>query len=87
MIAAYADGYRVLKDAKYRQAAEKAAELRAREAADQGRTAAADLSRGQRQVPGLPRGLRLPGVRPAAAAPAPPATPAGCAKPSRSSTE
>ena len=82
MIAAYADGYRVLKDAKYRKPAEKAADfllekLRTRKAACCGPIARAG------QDSRLPGGLRLPGARSAPAARRRPATPAGCGKPSR----
>ena len=67
MIAAYADGYRVLKNDAYRRAAEKAAEFLLNSAARPGRTPAPDLSRGAGQAAGLPRGLRVPGARAAAA--------------------
>ena len=71
MIAAYADGYRVLKDEKYRLAAEKAAgflleKLRTKD----GRAACTNLSRRRCQAAGLRR--RLPPSRahgPAAVAP------------------
>ncbi len=69
MIAAYADGYRVLKDERYRKTAEKRRGVLAREAQDQGRTAVADLPGGQRQAAGVSRGLCLPGAWLVTAAP------------------
>ena len=67
MIAAYADGYRVLKDERYRQAAEKAADFLLAKLRDPERPPAADLSRRPGQAAGLPRRLRLPRPRPAPA--------------------
>ncbi len=63
MIAAYADGYRVLKHEKYREAAEKAAGF----LLEKLRTPDGRLLRtyraGQGQASRLPRGLRIPGPR------------------------
>ncbi len=68
MIAAYADGYRVLKVDKYRQAAEKAARF----LLDKLRLPDGRLLRtyrqGQAKLAGLPRGLRVSGARLAPAA-------------------
>ena len=68
MIAAYADGYRVLKDEKYRQAAEKAAGFVLDKLRTPERRPVADLPRGPGQAARLPRRLRLSGARAASAA-------------------
>ena len=84
MIAAYADGYPRAQGRDVPPGRREGRRLPAREAANPRRPPAADLSRGQRQAPRLPRRLRLPRPRPAPASTPPPATPAGCARPSRS---
>ena len=81
MIAAYADGYRVLKVEKYRQAAETAADFLLRQAPHARRPPAADLPRWARPssrptwriTPSWPTGCSGSTPRPA--------TPDGCARP------
>ena len=68
MIAAYADGYRVLKVEKYRQAAEKAAGFLLEKLRLPDGRLLRTYRQGQAKLAGLPRGLRLPGPRPAPAA-------------------
>ena len=83
MIAAYADGYRVLKDERYRQAAEKAADFLLAKLRDPGRPAAADLPR--RARPSCPPTWKTtPSWSTACSGSTPrPATPAGWARPGR----
>ena len=63
MIAAYADGYRVLKVDKYRQIAEKAATFLLEKLRLPDGRLLTTLSPGQSQAPRLPRGLRFLHIR------------------------
>ena len=67
MIAAYADGFRVLKDPRYRQAAEQAADFLLARLRDPDGGLLADLPRRTGETARLPGRLRLPRPRPPAA--------------------